>query len=267
MSRAVRIAIGVVIGGVVAVGLVMALAALALRSHPRAAGQWVEFSIGPASGESATINRGLIRANGITLKMALGTAYEVPMVRVIGPSWISSTRYSMTAIVAKDATATFRPLLRRELENRFRLQTHIEPRPFDIFVLTATAAPRLEPSRHSEASTWIEYETARMSSASMDRLAGALEHILGTPVLDETGLTGLYDVRLDWSDDRVGSLTAMLRDRFGLRLAPARRDLDVLIIDSIHRDPALLLLGQAGRMTRRAPPWFRVHVAHALALR
>jgi hypothetical protein len=35
----------------------------------------------------------------------------------------------MTAIVEKDATDTSRPLLRRELTNRFRVETHIEPRP------------------------------------------------------------------------------------------------------------------------------------------
>ena len=95
--------------------------------------------------------------------------------------------------------------------------------------------------------------TARLRDASSERIAEAVQLIVGTPVIDETGLRGSYDLTLDWDDDPVRSLTAFLRDRFGLRLAPDRRDLDVLVVDNVHRDPALFMLAHLGGMTRPAP--------------
>jgi hypothetical protein len=41
----------------------------------------------------------------------------------------------------------------------------------------------------------------------------------------------------------------------------------VVIVDSIRRDAALLLLGHVGRMTRGAPQHFRQRIADVLTIR
>lgn len=46
-------------------------------------------------------------------------------------------------------------------------------------------------------------------------VAEALQLIIGSPVIDETGLRNSYDLNLDWDDKPVQSLTAFLRDRYG----------------------------------------------------
>jgi uncharacterized protein (TIGR03435 family) len=240
---------------------------IAVRMQPNASADWMQFSIGPASGDSASINTTTLRADGVTLKVALATAYGIPAVRVVGPPWLNETRYSLNAVVGVDESEAFRPLLQQELNKRLGLETHVEVRPFEVFVLTATDTPRLERAPVSGPSTWISKHDVRMRDGSMADLASALQGILGRPVIDQTGIAGSYNMEFDWGEDRVGSVTAALRDRFGLRLMPETRDMDALVVDRIRRDAALVLLAQVGRLTRAAPPLVRQQIANVLTMR
>jgi uncharacterized protein (TIGR03435 family) len=63
----------------------------------------------------------------------------------------------------------------------------------------------------------------------------------GRPVLNRTGLTGSYDVELDWapiedvSDSEVGPIFTAVHEQLGLTLEPTKALQDVLVIDSIER--------------------------------
>lgn len=247
--------------------LVVVACALVLRVDRRRSIDWIEFSIGPESGTSASIGPTAIRSSGITLKTVLATAYEIPSVRVIGPPWLARARYSITAAVPPESSDSFRALLREELSSRLHLDVHVEPRVFDVLVLTATDAPRLERALGSNVRVWIQDADAQLQDVSMERVASALQGILGTPVVDETGITGSYNLEFAWSGDRVESVTRVLHDQFGLRLSPGRRELDALIVDSSRRDASLLLLGHVGQLTRQAPQPVRDALARLLAVR
>jgi uncharacterized protein (TIGR03435 family) len=242
------------------------LGTVALRMNRQASAQWSEFSLGPPSGVSATINAGMVRSDGITLKALLALAYDIPAVRVIGPPWLAETRYSIDAVIRPEASESFRSLLQRELNERLRLQTHVEVRPFEVLVLTASEAPRLEPARGQNQSTWIQQLDAEFKAASMARLAAGLQNILNKSVVDESGIKGSYDLNFGWGEsrDRLPSVTAVLRDRFGLRLSPGTRDMEALIVDGIRRDVSLVVLEQIGRISRAAPPRLRQRIAHVL---
>ena len=261
-----RFRIGVSLAGGAIVMFVAVTAVVLHRSHQPSA-KWVEFSIGPASGVSASINPTMIRSDGLTLKAALATAFDIPAVRIIGPNWLGQTRYSITAVVGLDDQESFRPLLQQELTHRLTLQTHREMRPFEVLVLSAAGSPRLERSRHTETGTWIRNDEAVMRDATMERLASALQGILGRPVIDETGITGKYDLEFGWGEDRVASLTTTLHDKFGLRLSAETRELEALVVDKVSRDAGLVLLEGADRLTRGAPLNVRRQIANLLTIR
>jgi uncharacterized protein (TIGR03435 family) len=263
-GRSVRIGVTVVGAGVV---LCVAAIAVMLSIHHRSSSQWMHFSIGPAAGDSAAIQPGQIRANGITLETALAVAYDIPGVRIIGPSWLNDTRYSIHAMVGLDDEDSFRSMLQEELRSRLQLETHREVRPFEVFVLRASRAARLDSSRTKRVNVTIHQRDAMLQDATMTNLASALESILARPVLDETAIEGSYNLSFEWGDDRVASVTAALRDRFGLELSPARREMEALIVDRIQRDPALVLLDRLGRATRAAPPHVRQRIADILRIR
>jgi len=256
-----RTAIGVACGVVAA----LALTVITVRERRQASAAWTQFSIGPAAGVSASINTATLRSDGVTLKGALATAYGVPTVRIIGPQWLSETRYSINAVVGIEKSEAFRPLLQEELNKRLGLETHVEIRPFEVFVLKAADTPHLDRASGGGPSTWISSHDVRMQGVTIEGVASALQGVLGRPVIDETGLTGSYDLQFGWGEDRVTSVTATLRERFGLQLSADTRNMEALIVDRIWRDPELVVLAHVGRMMRWAPASVRQRIASVLS--
>jgi uncharacterized protein (TIGR03435 family) len=90
----------------------------------------------------------------------------------------------------------------------------------------------------------------------MTRLAEALARVLGRPVVDETGLAGKYDFRLEWTPadteplmqmpgampDPAGqpaelgpSVFAAIQEQLGLRLEARRAPVQVMVIDRLDK--------------------------------
>ena len=61
----------------------------------------------------------------------------------------------------------------------------------------------------------------------------------GRPLIDQTGLEGSYDCEMKWSQtesDEVGQFFfSAVRDQLGLTLQPSKKQVEVLVIDSISR--------------------------------
>ncbi len=249
----------------VAVG-VAALAGLALRGHGPASTDWIQFSISPATGRSLGVNDTMIRGDGASILRMLSIAYEMPESRIVAPGWAAEARYTVNALVGLDDAAQLHTLLREELIRHLHLETHVETRPFDLFVLGTTAAPHLERADPHDPAIRIGERSMQCRNTSMTMLADVLQTVLGRPIVDETRLAGAYNLEFGWEEQSPASIGAVLRDRFGLTLTPGRRDLDALVVDRMRRDPALFLLGHAGAVIRSVPLFARRRVASALAV-
>lgn len=78
---------------------------------------------------------------------------------------------------------------------------------------------------------------------SMERLASVLSTFqeIGKPVIDQTGLNGIYQVRLEWmpehgNAEQTGiSLFAALQEQLGLKLKPGKGRVYVIVIDHINK--------------------------------
>jgi uncharacterized protein (TIGR03435 family) len=213
------------------------------------------------------MGQGSIRSNGLTVRAAIAIANDVPAVRVIGPAWIAGTRYAITAVAGVDDEASFRPWLQQELATRMRLETHRETRPFDAFVLRATAQPRLDAAAGTQQRGSIQKEALLYSDATLGQFAATLQMALGKPVIDETGIDGHYNFTIEWRGDPAAGITTVLHHRYGLSLTPATRELEALVVDHIRRDAALVLLDHAAWLTRGAPAALQPHLSRMLTIR
>jgi uncharacterized protein (TIGR03435 family) len=90
----------------------------------------------------------------------------------------------------------------------------------------------------------------------MARLTSVLATALGRPVVDQTGLAGIYDLSVQWDDAPVkeggvpgtevagavgndrGSIFTALQEQLGLRLTQQRTWVEVIVIDGIERPSA-----------------------------
>lgn len=59
----------------------------------------------------------------------------------------------------------------------------------------------------------------------------SIEELLQKPVIDETGLKERYDYELRWDPTRPESIVDAAREQLDLRLTPAKRPVEVLIVE------------------------------------
>jgi uncharacterized protein (TIGR03435 family) len=74
----------------------------------------------------------------------------------------------------------------------------------------------------------------------MARLAEYLSAQAGRPVMNNTGLTGEYDFRVEWSadpakDPSAPSIFTALQEQLGLKLEPAKGPIEVIIVDRAEK--------------------------------
>jgi uncharacterized protein (TIGR03435 family) len=259
MSRGILIIMG---GTLVFLALTIGLT---VRGQPTAFSGWKEFSIGPASGRSTTVNPDRVVSDGFSLRGLISVAYDMPSVRIISPDWLGEAAYSITAIVRPDAGEPLESLLQKELSTRLDLKVHVEPRPFDVLVLRAQKGAESQWIRGGrESGTWLNDYNVRAKDVTLGGLATALQSILGRPVIDETHVPGYYVFEFAWGEDRLATVKTALETRFGLLLSPERRQLDALIVDQAELPAALSFLRSTSRATNPLPTGLRRTLSRAL---
>jgi len=133
-------------------------------------------------------------------------------------------------------------LMKALLEDRFKLKAHVEVKELPVYNLVIAksglkmkeAVPG-EPSRYS-----MGMGNIRGKAMAIPSLVASLSHPAGRLIIDKTGLTGKYQMELTWAweDDPNAtgpSLFTALEEQLGLKLAPAKAPLDVVVIDHIER--------------------------------
>jgi uncharacterized protein (TIGR03435 family) len=201
---------------------------------------------------------GRFSATNIRLKDLVTVAYEHDEASILGgPAWLESERYDVEAKVeGQPSRQELLLMLQSLLADRFRLKIHREVREVTQYSLVAERnGPKFGPqfarveNRHCEpeAATANGCRGLRFSPGSvtaeyvtLSELARALTAIAGNIVVDQTGLDGRYDFKLEWPRskdvDSVGdSVGAAVRDQLGLRLEARKGPIEILVIDGVQK--------------------------------
>ncbi len=64
--------------------------------------------------------------------------------------------------------------------------------------------------------------------------AEALEHVFGTPVIDESGLSGKANATVPIAPKDLAATKEALEKQLGLTLTPARRPVETLVLSPAH---------------------------------
>jgi uncharacterized protein (TIGR03435 family) len=130
-------------------------------------------------------------------------------------------------------------MLRTLLEERFKLAVHTETRDGAVYNLVAAkggSKMKQADGNSPRGSGWGP--TTLRGTMSSDKMASLLTSILGHPVLDHSGLSGIYTVDLKWAgDDQTDrpSIFTAIQEQLGLKLEPTRGPIQVLVIDRVER--------------------------------
>lgn len=193
------------------------------------------------------------------------------------PDWTKAERYDIVAKVAAADVPAWQALtndqrrlmLQHILEERFKLKAHFEPKEITVHELVvAKGGPKMSPADpnapndlknpdgtpvHGILYTGPGQYTAQ--STSMKDLALTLSDYTSRQVIDRTGLTGVYDFKLQFTPEpgfgpeyrhRTSnspplpeftgpSIYTAVQEQLGLKLEPAKAPVDSLVIDQIQR--------------------------------
>jgi len=181
--------------------------------------------------------------------------------QVVGaPGWLASARYDIVGKIRTDLVPptpaelySKGPLfLQSLLENRFKLRVHHESRQLQRYRLVRSRndgalGPRLRRSAvdcfatPDDARCKLEYLTGHLifNGFTIARFADDLAGNLDRVVVDDTGLTGPFDIDVEWSPDQSASdkpsIFTALQEQLGLKLESERGPVDVVVIDHVER--------------------------------
>jgi len=225
----------------------LGVAMLALADGPAYDVVSVKVSDSPSNAMSGYIGirpGGAIALRNVTLQFLIGMAYQLPDYQMAGgPGWMQTLRYHVDAKPAEAVSQEVaHQMMQTLLADRFHLQVHREQRMVDGYVLTAPKGEAKMQKLAPDAPIGFRFmQPGRIEGpGSMKMLVSALKGSLGAPVQDATGLTGGYDIALEWTlnevaDDGKPSVFAALSERLGLVLKKEKVALDVLVIDRAER--------------------------------
>jgi uncharacterized protein (TIGR03435 family) len=220
---------------------------------------------------------GRLTAINTPVRFLIRQAYRLPESRVIGgPPWLDTDRFDILAKAPEGVTADrdrIRQMLQLLLRDRFGLALHQESREMPIYVVRmartdGSLGPNLRRSTTDCAgrpssivagrvqcgilvSQSAASASLRGGGATMDNFVRLLGDFLDRPLSDQTGLTGTFDLELQFAAERSalpgaaipGGLPAAanvddlplvftaLEEQLGLKLEAQRGRADVLVID------------------------------------
>jgi uncharacterized protein (TIGR03435 family) len=211
---------------------------------------------------------GTLRISNRRLDEIIMLAYAVGGGQLSGPAWLTEltrdpsqvTRYEIVAKVPDDATKEQIPLmLQKLLEDRFKLQVHRESKSTQVYSLevsrgghklTESAGNTGRPPGCTRAiGSGEEYSAAAdCVNITMEQLARQLAGLAPAyfregPVVDHTGLSGAYDLRLEWRTlaeieaGATGSTMFAAVKKLGLDLEKKRESAEMLVVDHCEQKP------------------------------
>lgn len=227
---------------------------------------------------------GTVNITNMSLKEIMVLAWRIQPYQISGGQpWIASARYDVSAKPEnKPKEGELQLMLQAMLADRFQLVVHLETKELPVYALVlarkdgklgpnlteakegvcATPDPTQPPRRPEPGQAPVRYCGQQMMSprsltavaAPLSGIIPMLARMLGRTVIDKTGLTGKYDISVEWAPDE--SQTAMLppdaprpapsdaagpsiftalQEQLGLKLESQKGPVEMLVIDRAEK--------------------------------
>jgi len=215
--------------------------------------------------------------SGMAIAPMIRTAYAADTSDLVGaPDWVNAETYDLTAQAGRDVPRDeMTAMLQAMLADKFKLVVHYEIQERPVYALMlARADGRLGPHIRKSDLDCDAIQAARRAGSKvpppatsngapacgmsmrgtqgmevllgarpLSTLASSFGSATGRVVVDKTGLTGNYDVTLNYMPqpkadappDAPPNIFTALQEQLGLKLEPDRAPLKILVIDRIER--------------------------------
>jgi uncharacterized protein (TIGR03435 family) len=218
-----------------------------------------------ATGNNSNFSGNRFTATNATLKSLIQyDAYAIPGPQILDiPPSLANAAFDIEASIDPEvyariqklpngqASLQFEHMVQQLLADRFKLTVHTETRELPIYALVvAKGGAKLQPAKDPEAGMRRQGRNGQLSAQGVTMadlavgLTRTLEKELGRVIIDQTGLTGKYDLVLKWTpesgpppmlngepDTSAPSIFTAVQDQLGLKLQATKGGVPVLVVD------------------------------------
>jgi uncharacterized protein (TIGR03435 family) len=202
--------------------------------------------------DAGTQPGGRYTARNVSAQFLMMQAFGVKAYQILdAPKWLSDEHYDIAAKLDNPnqlSQEQLDPLLQSMLVDRFKLKFHTEQREFPAYSLVLGKGGAKFPADNNiliPSSLRVSSNNGRASMTgkkmSMTDLAKHLGDMAGRTVLDNTGLKGNFDFKLDWAtseaaNDALPSIFTAVQEQLGLKFNPVKKaPVLVVVIESIEK--------------------------------
>ena len=197
--------------------------------HISPADKYERRVLGPAHADSYI-------ATNQPLKLIILDLWEMPLARISFPAMLDEGSYDVAVHIPAEDRNALATLVREAIERHFKLSVQKEKRIERVYVLTAarSASSEMRPAQSGEQRMSGGGEGSIVGTAqNLQEIAEAFEGLLGSPVVEETGLSGRFDYSA--STSLSGTEGAFdLAHQLGLDLAQSERPIEILVVRQVE---------------------------------
>jgi uncharacterized protein (TIGR03435 family) len=225
---------------------------------------------------------GRIDYTNMSLRMLITRAYGVKDYQVTGPAWMDTERFDVTATHPPNTPREqVQAMLQTLLEDRFKMTVHKEKKVLPAYALTVAKGGHKIQAQPQETGDDGRPQNRGMmrigrghiesNQIPMSQVVDMLSNILARPVVDTTGIKGVFDFKLDYTPDentpggmgmRMGmgpgprpegaaggepphdfgapdapNIFSALQEKLGLKLESQKLPVDIVVVDKAERVP------------------------------
>lgn len=199
-----------------------------------------------------------------SLSFLISFAYGLQSKQVLGiPDWADSEKFDITAqpdLEGQPSDKQLKGMIQKMLADRFKLTFHHETRMQSVYLLSETKTGQKLTKNDADPKGlpglfFRGLGNLNVRNATIMDFAGLMQsEVLDRPVIDQTGLAGRYDFKLNWTpdDSQFGGLGAKIppptngadappnlytaiQEQIGLKLEATKANADVLVIDHVEK--------------------------------
>ena len=217
-----------------------------------------QHEVGPDYNNQIAYSGDSFTGKNVTLKRLIAEALYCQMNQVLGPAWIDRNEYDVEARIPAGADhKQIALMLRGLLADLFHLKQHSETRETRVYELTVgKGGPKIQPAKdgppdnppgpgfhfHGDMRHFADLLAVQFSiPAAPDPTKPVRAGGTMTPVLDKTGLQGIYDftadIRPDPSTDAFTAWKRVLEDQLGLDIVSRKGPIPIVVVDDATATP------------------------------
>ena len=214
--------------------------------------------VGPDYNNQITYSPGGFTGRNVTLRRLVAEAWQCQLDQVFGPPWLAQNEYDIAARVPEGVSKEqISLMLHNLLFDRFHLKEHGETRQMRVYeLMIAQGGPRIHPIPPTSTETVgsglhfrgdmrrfadllaVQFSIPAADSPNVPARADGSP----VPVLDKTGLQGIYqfsvDLRPELGTDAFTAWKRALEDQLGLKIVSRKAGIPVVVVDDAEKNPA-----------------------------